>query len=226
MPSGNPAYWFGGTYPWLNSASVHQGRIIKAPQFVTDLALRECHLPKAPPGSVLVAITGQGKTRGTAAVLCIEATINQHLVHITPRGASVSPDYLQMYLSAAYSELRALSDDSGGTKGALTCHDMRHFRVALPPIDEQVRIVELVNHKTTSIERAVHHIRQETDLLLEYRTRLIADVVTGKLDVRDVELPNLEDADIAYDLGDSNFDSNDDQDDLPDAEEVEADDED
>ncbi len=96
----------------------------------------------------------------------------------------------------------------------------------MPPIDEQVRIVELVNHKTTSIERAVHHIRQETDLLLEYRTRLIADVVTGKLDVRDVELPNLEDADIAYDLGDSNFDSNDDQDDLPDAEEVEADDED
>jgi len=56
--------------------------------------------------------------------------------------------------------------------------------------------------------------------------RLIADVVTGKLDVRGVELPDLEGADIADDLGDSDFGSDTDQDDLPDAEEVEADDED
>jgi hypothetical protein len=72
----------------------------------------------------------------------------------------------------------------------------------------------------------VYAARRQIDLFREYRTRLIADVVTGKLDVRGVELPDLEGADIADDLGDSDFGSDTDQDDLPDAEEVEADDED
>lgn len=54
----NAAYWIDGGHPWLNSSSVNQGTITKAEQFVTDLALRECHLPRLRPGSVLVGITG------------------------------------------------------------------------------------------------------------------------------------------------------------------------
>ena len=63
----NAAYWIDGVHPWLNSSSVNQGTITKAEQFVTDLALRECHLPRLRPGSVLVGITGQGKTRGNVS---------------------------------------------------------------------------------------------------------------------------------------------------------------
>ena len=81
----NAAYWTDGVHPWLNSSSVNQGIIVSADQFVTNLALRECHLPRLRPGSVLVGITGQGKTRGMAAVLDIDATINQHMAFITPR---------------------------------------------------------------------------------------------------------------------------------------------
>lgn len=116
---GNAAYWTDGVHPWLNSSSVNQGVITRADQFVTDLALRECHLPRLHPGSVLVGITGQGKTRGLAAVLSIDATINQHMAFITPDMTRVSSHYLQMCLTAAYSELRAISDDSGSTKGVL-----------------------------------------------------------------------------------------------------------
>ncbi len=184
---GNTAYWSGGTYPWLNSSSVNAGTIRSSDQFVTDAALRECHLPRVPSGSVLVAITGQGKTRGTAAVLLIEATINQHIAFITPRRQSktVSPDYLRMFLSGAYSELRRMSDDSGSTKGALTCEDLRHFRVLLPPADEQREIVQRTQGATAEVEAAHRLAESEISLLREYRTRLIADVVTGKLDVRE-----------------------------------------
>lgn len=101
---GNMAYWAGGTYPWLNSGSVNAGMILASDQFVTDTALRECHLPRVPAGSVLVAITGQGKTRGTAAVLTIEATINQHIAFITPRKRrnTATPEYLRAFFVAAY----------------------------------------------------------------------------------------------------------------------------
>jgi type I restriction enzyme S subunit len=181
---GNSGYWSGGHYPWLNSASVNKGKIAAADQFVTDLALRECHLPRVQPGSVLVAITGQGKTRGTAALLEIEATINQHIAYITPMSAFVAPNYLQMYLTAAYPELRRISDDSGSTKGALTCENVKRFRIVVPPIEEQQRLVNTVQKELVSVEAMTECIQRQVVLVSEYRTRLIADVVTGKLDVR------------------------------------------
>ena len=78
----NPRYWDSADYPWLNSGSVNQGIVTQADQFVSNLALKECHLPLVKEDSIVIAITGQGKTRGTAALLAIPATINQHLVYI------------------------------------------------------------------------------------------------------------------------------------------------
>ena len=181
----NAAYWTEGVHPWLNSSSVNQGTITKADQFVTDLALSECHLPRLRPGSVLVGITGQGKTRGMSAVLCMDATINQHMAFITLKTGRVSSHYLHMYLTAAYSELRAISNSSGSTKDALTCEDIKHFMVVLPPRDEQERLLSEVRRELASVDNAVDLARRQIDLMNEYRTRLIADVVTGQLDVRE-----------------------------------------
>lgn len=189
---GNQAYWSEGNYPWLNSSCANLSYISGANQFVTDLALRECHLPKVQPGSVLVAITGQGKTRGKATVLGIEATINQHIAYITPRQEMVSAEYLSLFLFGAYSQLRAISDDSGSTKGALTCQDLKHFKVTLPPIAEQTRIVHAIQTMTSQLEAAIDRAQSEIDLIREYRTRLITDVVTGKLDVRGVAVEAVE----------------------------------
>ena len=180
----NMGYWDGGTYPWLNSSSVNHSPITQAAQFVTDLALRECHLPRVQTGSVLVAITGQGKTRGISAALDTEATINQHVAYVTPRNDVIGAEYLQLALSAAYRELRAISDDSGSTKGALTCWDISHFRVPLPPRAEQAEITLATRQATKTLESTSAKAAQEVMLAREYRTRLIADVVTGKLDVR------------------------------------------
>lgn len=179
------AYWTGGTYLWLNSSQVNRGSIDSADQFVTQVALRECHLPKVPAGSVLVAITGQGKTRGTSAVLTVEATINQHLAYITNRPTIISSDFLHLALIAAYSTLRALSDDSGSTKGALTCEDLKRFKLPVPPIGEQVVLIQAIAAETSAANTAIARLNREIDLLREYRTRLVADIVTGKLDVRE-----------------------------------------
>jgi type I restriction enzyme, S subunit len=181
---GKPAYWNGGTYPWLNSSQVNRGFINSSDQFVTQTALRECHLPKVPAGSVLVAITGQGRTRGTAAVLGIEATINQHIAFITPRVPVASSEFIHLALSAAYQHLRASSEDSGSTKGAITCDDLKRFKIALAPLPEQNALLSYVETETAPLTAAITRLEREIELLREYRTRLVTDVVTGKLDVR------------------------------------------
>jgi type I restriction enzyme, S subunit len=181
----NMGFWSGGNYPWLNSSHVNRGFIDSADQFVTSSALRECHLPKVAAGSVLIAITGQGKTRGTSAVLGFEATINQHIAYITPRIPVVTAKYLHLSLVAAYSTLRSISDDSGSTKGALTCEDLKRFKIAVPPVAEQERAVEAIAKETAALTTAIARTEREISLMQEYRTRLTADLVTGKLDVRE-----------------------------------------
>lgn len=181
---GNRAYWAEGTYPWLNSSVVNNSPINASAQFVTNLALAECHLPKVMAGSVVIAITGQGRTRGRAALLAFEATINQHIAFIQLTQARLSSEYLQLVLTAFYEHLRAISDNNGSTRGALTCGDIRRFKIPVPPIEQQIIIQQETSVYTANIDRAITTAEQELGLIGEFRTRLIADVVTGKLDVR------------------------------------------
>ena len=180
---GNGAYWTDGTIPWLNSSVVNETEAKKADQFVTDLALRECHLPLVRSGSVLIAITGQGKTRGQAVVLSFNATINQHLAYISPDHSRLDPWFLRWTLFSAYGFLRSISDDTGGTKGALTCEDIANVRVPIPPIDEQRAIVAHIANETSKLDELHIATEKTTELLRERRTALISAVVTGIVDV-------------------------------------------
>lgn len=68
----------------------------------------------------------------------------------------------------------------------------------LPPIEEQIKLVSGIMDQLHQIDAAIEITKHEIDLLREYRTRVIADVVTGKLDVRGVELPELDDDEPVY----------------------------
>ncbi|MGH9324105.1 MAG: restriction endonuclease subunit S [Vicinamibacteria bacterium] len=179
----NPDYWRDGTIPWLNSAVVNQDEVLEADQFVTRLAQQECHLPHLKSGTILVGITGQGKTRGRATVLSIDATINQHLAFITPDSSQMNPWFLRWALFGAYEFLRSISDDAGGTKGALTCEQIAALRVPLPDVVEQRAIVNYIAREAGALG-AVNEATQRTiGLLKERRVALIAAAVTGQIDV-------------------------------------------
>ena len=178
-------FWEGGHIPWLNSAVVNQDRVTAAGQFVTDEAVAKCHLPMVPAGSLLVALTGQGKTRGTATILDIEATINQHMAYVTPEPGFWDAEYLMWCLTAAYNDLRAVSDENGSTKGALTCEDLKRFRVAHPPLDEQRRIAMYLAEQTSKIDALVAEAERFIELARERRAALITAAVTGQIDVRE-----------------------------------------
>src|SRR6266699_425382 len=82
-------YWKGGTTPWITSTQIHDVVIQQANEFVTQTARKECHLPLVPRGSIVVAITGQGKTLGNAAMLAIDTCINQHLAYLRLESISI-----------------------------------------------------------------------------------------------------------------------------------------
>jgi type I restriction enzyme, S subunit len=180
----NPAYWNDGNVPWLNSGHVNSEEITEADQFVTELALRECHLPLVSPGSVLVGLTGQGKTRGMASILLARSTINQHLAYLTPTDHRLDGHYLQRVLGSAYRLLRDISDENGSTKGGLTCAALRKVRIPLPPLHEQREIVEFLNVRCGNIDVLIAKANEVIETLREYRSALITDAVTGKIDVR------------------------------------------
>ena len=177
------AYWTDGRIPWINSGVVNQSEVIGADQFVTALAVQDCHLPLVKAGSVLIAITGQGKTRGRAVVLSIDSTINQHLAFIQPECSRLRPWFLRWTLFAAYDFLRSISDDTGGTKGALTCEQVANLRVPIPPPDEQSVILAHITVSTGRFDFLQSAAERTIAIIKERRSALIAAAVTGQIDI-------------------------------------------
>ncbi|MDZ4859578.1 MAG: restriction endonuclease subunit S [Candidatus Hydrogenedentes bacterium] len=190
-PSRNkPSYWHCGTIPWLPSTRVNDYVVESATEFVTDQALQECSISIVPKGAVIVGLVGQGKTRGKSALLGINACINQNLAAIIPR-SEVIGEYLLAFLTAFYSDLRELG--RGGNQEALNCEIVANFRISIPTVEEQQRIVTSINFETRYTDMAIARTEREIAFMQEYRTRLTADIVTGKLDVREAaaKLPDL-----------------------------------
>ena len=177
----NADYWDEGGFPWLNSSVVNLSPVTSASRYVTETALRECHLPKIQPPAVLVGITGQGKTRGMAALLGMEATINQHLAFIKPRSQQISTEYLCYLLGHAYAFLRSDSDAAGSTKGAITCEQLASMKIPVPPIDEQIDICARIEKSLVVSIRLRSEITRSLDLLAERRSSLITAAVTGQI---------------------------------------------
>ena len=177
----NGDYWQNGEIPWLNSGSVNSSRICLASDFVSEQARKECHLPMVRAGSTLVALTGQGKTRGSAALTEIEATINQHLAYVSLFDNQISDEYLWVVLTGFYSVLRYISEGEGSTKGALTCERLNQLRIPVPPVHEQTSIRDVFVARITAMGMLRKNIEESIVLLHEYRSSLISAAVTGQL---------------------------------------------
>jgi len=136
----NVSYWEGGSIPWLTSGKIHERFITEADEFVTDLAAKECHLPCVKPGSLLIAITGQGKTLGNSALVSFETCISQHLAYAQFRTPDIVPEFLLWYFQTRYKHLRSVSQAGGSTKGALTCGYLKTYPVPVPSREEQREI--------------------------------------------------------------------------------------
>jgi len=129
-------FWSPAIHPWVKTSEVAFRPIVQTEESISDLALQECSLSLLPAGTVLVAMYGQGKTRGQSAVLQISATTNQACFAILPN-ESLDPYYLQLWLRHSYGTLRALSESRGGNQSNLNAEMLNAFEIPLLPLEEQ-----------------------------------------------------------------------------------------
>ena len=148
-----------------------------------------------------MGLIGQGRTRGMCALLAIDACISQNVAAIVPRSI-LSSHFLNYVLAASYEDIRELG--RGGNQAALNCEIVGRLPIPVPPLDEQAAIVRALTAEVGHLLPLQGTIHREIDLLREYRTRLVADVVTGKLDVREAaaRLPDDAPPDMADDDAD------------------------
>lgn len=125
----NRAFYDNGTIPWITSGDLHQGCITRATQFVTEKALDETTLKVLPAGTLLIAMYGEGKTRGTAAELSIDATTNQACAAVALHDSALRP-WVRLVLDANYSKLRRLA--AGGVQPNLNLSVVKAIQIPIP----------------------------------------------------------------------------------------------
>jgi type I restriction enzyme, S subunit len=183
----NPAYWMGGTIPWITSGRMYERRISGAEMCVTPVAVRENSLPLLQPGVILIAIVGQGRTLGHCAILDAEATVSRHVGFVQPNDDAIVPEFLVGYLESQYQQLRQLASGNGSTRGALTCAILRQLQVPLPGVEEQREIAALLD----AIERKMDVHRRKRAVLDGLFKALLHKLLTGEIRVADLDLSAL-----------------------------------
>ncbi|MEA9550324.1 restriction endonuclease subunit S [Xanthomonas campestris pv. campestris] len=136
-----PSYW-GGNIPWITTGEVQFNTITDSAEKITELGLKNSSAKLFPIGTLLVAMYGQGKTRGQIAKLGIEAATNQACAAIL-FDARNDPDFHFQYLASQYEELRELGN--AGTQKNLNGGILKRILVPVPPIQEQRRIAHILS---------------------------------------------------------------------------------
>lgn len=112
-----------------------------------------------------------------------EANVNQHVCIVRPNNRIIT-EFLYYVLSSSIGQHQIDLCQTGGNREALNFEQLKNFFLCLPEVEGQKSIVQQLSFKLNSIKLAVEKIRKEIELLKEYKTALISEVVTGKVDVR------------------------------------------
>lgn len=143
-----PSYWDNGNIPWMSSGEVHKGRVQDTDTKITKQGYDGCSTKMVPIHSIVVALAGQGKTRGTVAINDIELCTNQSLCAIVPN-EEVNYEYLFHNLRGRYRELRSMSGDVDG-RGGLNLKHIQSIKVIVPPMSEQMKFVSIAQQADKS----------------------------------------------------------------------------
>ena len=140
-------YWENGNIPWMSSGEVNHAIVYATEKKITKLGFDSCSTKMVPANTVVVALAGQGKTRGTVALTKIPLCTNQSLCSIVLKGA-LDSSFLFHYLRGQYDKLRRISSGDG-TRGGLNLKMINSFEVPVPPLPIQREIVRILDSFTS-----------------------------------------------------------------------------
>ena len=144
-------YWENGTIPWMSSGEVNKKYVYETDRTITQLGYKKCSTKMIPVNTVVIALAGQGKTRGTVALTKIELCTNQSLCAIINK-SEYNSEYLFHYLSSQYQELRKISSGGDASRGGLNLKLVGSYRVPLPCLAEQQKIADCLSSLDSLIQ--------------------------------------------------------------------------
>lgn len=173
-----PAFW-NGDIPWVSSGEVSNNIIEATNECITEEGYNNSSVKKLPIGTVLIAMIGEGKTRGQTSVLNIEATTNQNIAAIVINHGHVEPKFLWYWLQKEYKNNRTAGNGSGPQ--ALNCQRVRELPFILPTLTEQqeiVRILDSILEKESRAKEAAQTVLNQIALL---KKSILARAFRGEL---------------------------------------------
>jgi len=155
----HPEYWENGTIPWMSSGEVNQEEVTFTEKKITPKGYDETSTKMVPVGTVVIALAGQGKTRGKVAITRIPLCTNQSLCAIVVDETVISK-YLFHYLRSQYARIREISSGDG-TRGGLNLKMIKAYVVPVPPIEVQEEIVRILDSYTEKIDELTQNLMTE-----------------------------------------------------------------
>jgi len=182
-----PAYWEQGDIPWVKTTEVDYGVIIDTEENITKEGLANSAAKMLPKGTLLMAMYGQGVTRGKVALLGMPATCNQACAAINAKDDCVIAQYLFHFLTYRYEEIRNLAH--GGQQQNLNLDIVRDLPVAAPlTLEEQREIVAILD----TIDRKIGLHKRKRAVLEDLFKVLLHKLMTGEIRMADLDLSALE----------------------------------
>lgn len=154
-------YWEGGTIPWVKTTELQNNIIAEVEEFITEEGLNNSSAKVVPSGTILIAMYGQGKTRGMTAYLGIEACTNQACACILPSD-TINQTYLWQFFMLSYNHLRGMA--KGGNQPNLNGNIIKNYPVLYPSQKLQEQFVAFVQ-ETDKSKLAVQKSLRDLELL-------------------------------------------------------------
>ena len=178
-PSRQHAEYWNCAIPWVSSGEVRFTTINKTREMITDIGLKNASTNLQPIGTVLLAMIGEGKTRGQSAILNIPAAHNQNTAAILVSKTLCQPKYIYYFLQLNYENTRRVG--SGNNQKALNKERVRAIRVPFAPIAEQSIIVKEIEKRLSiceNIEQTVNTALAQADAM---RQSILKQAFEGKI---------------------------------------------
>jgi type I restriction enzyme S subunit len=177
---GNSEFWENGTIPWVTSTVVNNDFVNEPSELITENAIKQTNCKLIPKGSLLVAMYGEGKTRGKCSELNIDTATNQALAGITLfKEYKESKQFVKWFFVKNYEEIRLLS--SGGVQPNLNLTIIKNTIIPFPEHKQQIQIIQEIESRLSVCDKVEQSITESLEKARALRQSILKKAFEGNL---------------------------------------------
>ena len=163
----NLSYWENGTIPWMSSGEVNKVNVYETDEKITEIATRNSSAKIVKANAVMVALNGQGKTKGMSAILRIDSACNQSLCAFSCHEGILHYEYLFWCFQTMYTYLRQMSGDD--VRDGLAASYVKKQKIPVPEYQEQRAIADFLDAQCAKIDSVIADIEKQIETLQKYK---------------------------------------------------------